>query len=115
MLPILRLSSGPPVHRGTIAGRAAFARDDLWIVFQNARDDRMAIGLWARAEAVDSIDAQGASHSTSNANSMTQKAAVEAAIGPQDSVRSMIGEYKRRRDWVVPALNEIGGIECAMP
>ena len=55
------------------------------------------------------------SHSTSNANSMTQKAAVEAAIGPQDSVRSMIGEYLRRRDWVVPALNEIKGIECSMP
>ena len=55
------------------------------------------------------------SHSTSNANSMTQKAAVEAAIGPQDSVRSMIGEYLRRRDWIVPALNEIKGIECSMP
>lgn len=55
------------------------------------------------------------SHSTSNANSITQKAAIEAAIGPQDSVRSMIAEYKRRRDWVVPALNEIDGIECAMP
>jgi aspartate aminotransferase len=55
------------------------------------------------------------SHSTSNANSITQKAAVEAAIGPQDSVRSMISEYQRRRDWVVPALNEIDGIECAMP
>jgi aspartate aminotransferase len=55
------------------------------------------------------------SHSTSNANSMTQKAAVEAAIGPQDSVHSMIGEYLRRRDWVVPALNEIDGIECSMP
>ena len=55
------------------------------------------------------------SHLTSNANSMTQKAAVEAAIGPQDSVHSMIGEYLRRRDWVVPALNEIDGIECSMP
>ncbi|HXF40848.1 MAG TPA: pyridoxal phosphate-dependent aminotransferase [Blastocatellia bacterium] len=55
------------------------------------------------------------SHSTSNANSMTQKAAIEAAIGPQASVHSMIDEYKRRRDWIVPALNEIGGITCAMP
>jgi len=55
------------------------------------------------------------SHSTSNANSMTQKAAIEAAIGPQDAVGSMIGEYLRRRDWIVPALNEIEGIECAMP
>jgi len=55
------------------------------------------------------------SHSTSNANSMTQKAAIEAAIGPQESVHSMIDEYKRRRDWIVPALNAIDGIKCAMP
>jgi aspartate aminotransferase len=55
------------------------------------------------------------SHSTSNANSITQKAAIEAASGQQDSLRSMLDEYKRRRDWVVPALNEIEGIGCAMP
>src|SRR6266567_9595585 len=60
MLPILRLSSGGPLHRRTVAGRAAFAGDDLWIVLQNARDDRMAIGLWAGAEALDSVDAKGA-------------------------------------------------------
>jgi aspartate aminotransferase len=55
------------------------------------------------------------SHSTSNANSITQMAAIEAALGQQESVHSMIEEYKRRRDWIVPALNEIGGIECALP
>jgi aspartate aminotransferase len=55
------------------------------------------------------------SHSTSNANSITQMAAIEAAIGQQESVHSMIEEYKRRRDWLVPALNEIEGIECTMP
>lgn len=55
------------------------------------------------------------SHSTSNANSIAQKAAIEAATGQQESVRSMIGEYRRRRDWIVPALNEIPGIECGMP
>jgi aspartate aminotransferase len=55
------------------------------------------------------------SHSTSNANSIAQKAAIEAATGQQDSVRSMIDEYRRRRDWIVPALNQIPGIECAMP
>ena len=55
------------------------------------------------------------SHSTSNANSITQMAAIEAAIGQQDSVHSMIKEYKRRRDWIVPALNDIEGIECSMP
>ena len=55
------------------------------------------------------------SHSTSNANSITQKAAIAAASGQQDSLRAMLAEYKRRRDWVVPALNEVEGIECAMP
>ena len=55
------------------------------------------------------------SHSTSNATSITQKAALEAARGPQDSVKFMVSEYQRRRDWLVPALNEIPGIECAMP
>jgi aspartate aminotransferase len=55
------------------------------------------------------------SHSTSNAASISQKAAIEAAIGPQDSLKFMLGEYKRRRDWLVPALNQIEGIECIMP
>jgi aspartate aminotransferase len=55
------------------------------------------------------------SHSTSNANSITQMAAIEAALGQQDSVHSMIKEYNRRRDWLVPALNEIEGVECGMP
>jgi aspartate aminotransferase len=55
------------------------------------------------------------SHSTSNANSVTQMAGIEAATGPVESVRSMVAEYKRRRDWLVPALNEIEGIRCDMP
>jgi aspartate aminotransferase len=55
------------------------------------------------------------SHSTSNANSISQKAAVEAATGPQEARRRMLDEYKRRRDWLVPALNEIPGVRCSMP
>ena len=55
------------------------------------------------------------SHSTSNAASISQKAAIEAATAPPDAVNLMVAEYKRRRDWIVPALNDIDGIECAMP
>lgn len=55
------------------------------------------------------------SHSTSNAPSISQKAAIEAATGPQEPLRAMLEEYKRRRDWLVPALNEIDGIQCAVP
>ncbi|MCI0488835.1 MAG: pyridoxal phosphate-dependent aminotransferase [Blastocatellia bacterium] len=55
------------------------------------------------------------SHSTSNAPSISQKAALEAATGPQDSLGSMLEEYRKRRDWIVPALNQIEGVRCAMP
>jgi len=55
------------------------------------------------------------SHSTSNPTSISQKAAIEAFTGPQESVREMLDEYKRRRDWLIPALNNIPGVTCAMP
>jgi aspartate aminotransferase len=55
------------------------------------------------------------SHSTSNVTSISQKAAVEAALGEQDSLKAMLDEYKHRRDWLIPALNEIAGVSCAMP
>src|SRR3954447_33874 len=55
------------------------------------------------------------SHSTSNPTSIAQKAAVEAMRGPQDSVPQMLAEYRRRRDFVVPRLREIPGVECSMP
>ena len=55
------------------------------------------------------------SHSTSNATSISQKAAIEAATGPQDSLGVMLEEYRRRRDWLIPALNQIDGVQCATP
>jgi aspartate aminotransferase len=55
------------------------------------------------------------SHSTSNPTSISQKAVVEALRGPQDSVPQMLAEYRRRRDFVVPRLREIPGVECSMP
>jgi len=55
------------------------------------------------------------SHSTSNAASISQKAAFEALTGPQDSVAMMLAEYARRRDFVVERLNAIPGIRCTRP
>ena len=55
------------------------------------------------------------SHSTSNPTSISQKAALEAVTGPQDSVGMMLAEYARRRDRVVEKLNAIPGIHCATP
>lgn len=55
------------------------------------------------------------SHSTSNPTSIAQKAALEALTGPQDSVPQMLAEYRRRRDFIIPALNAIPGVHCAEP
>jgi aspartate aminotransferase len=55
------------------------------------------------------------SHSTSNPCSISQKAAVEALSGPQDSVADMLGDYRRRRDFVVQRLRTIPGVKCAEP
>lgn len=55
------------------------------------------------------------SHSTSNANSIAQRAATEALKGPQDSVTQMLDEYTRRRDWLLRALDKIPGFRCILP
>ena len=54
-------------------------------------------------------------HSTSNANSIAQWAAVEALNGPQESVAIMLGEYTKRRTWLLKALREIPGLKCSEP
>lgn len=55
------------------------------------------------------------SHSTSNPTSIAQKAAIEAMRGPQDSIPSMLAEYRRRRDFVVERLRQIPGVTITMP
>ncbi len=55
------------------------------------------------------------SHSTSNPTSFAQKGAVEALRGPQDSVQTMLAEYRRRRDRIVAGLRAIPGIRCVNP
>jgi aspartate aminotransferase len=55
------------------------------------------------------------SHSTSNPTSIAQKAAVEAMLGPQDSVPVMLAEYRRRRDFVIDRLRQIDGVSIVTP
>ncbi len=69
----------------------------------------LASADWTRAM----LKVQG--HSTSNTNSIAQWAAVEALTGPQESVGVMLGEYTRRRAWLLNALSEIPGIKCSEP
>lgn len=53
--------------------------------------------------------------STSNPTSIAQKASVAALNGDQSVVEMMVREFKKRRDYIVEALNDIQGISCLMP
>ena len=55
------------------------------------------------------------SQSTSNVNSITQKAAFAAMTGSMDSVHAMLAEYARRRERILAGLRAIPGITCTAP
>jgi aspartate aminotransferase len=53
--------------------------------------------------------------STSNISSITQKAALAAVSGPQDSVTAMLNEYRTRRDSIHAWLTANPAIKCVKP
>ena len=55
------------------------------------------------------------SQSTSNPNSIAQRAAVEALTGPQDFVAKMKSEFDKRRKFLVSELNSIPDVSCSSP
>jgi aspartate aminotransferase len=58
------------------------------------------------------------SHSSTHPTSFVQYACARAMENREETiaaVRSMTAEYQRRRDWLIPALNEIKGFKCSMP
>jgi aspartate aminotransferase len=63
------------------------------------------------------IAAAGAlqSHATSNVTSITQKAAVEALTGSQAPVKTMLDEYRRRRDRLHEWLTADPRLHCRKP
>ena len=54
-------------------------------------------------------------NSTSCVPPFAQLAGVAALEGPQDAVTAMVAEFRRRRDFLVPALNAIPGVRCIEP
>lgn len=54
-------------------------------------------------------------HSTSNANSIAQKAALSALTGSDDCTKEMAKEYKKRRDYMIDKLRTIKGLRVEMP
>ncbi len=54
-------------------------------------------------------------NASSHTASFTQRAAIEAITGPQESVTAMVEEFRRRRDVIVDRLNAVPGFRCAKP
>ena len=55
------------------------------------------------------------SHTTSNANSIAQKAAAEALSGPQSEVSQMTAAFQSRRNYMLSKLKRIPDISCYEP
>ena len=55
------------------------------------------------------------SHTTSNACSIAQKAALEAYEGPQYEVQKMVAEFQRRRNYCLMRLATVQGMSCFKP
>ncbi|MBI5573409.1 MAG: pyridoxal phosphate-dependent aminotransferase [Elusimicrobia bacterium] len=54
-------------------------------------------------------------NSNSCTATFTQIACIEALKGPQDDVKKMVAEFKKRRDVIVDGLNKIPGFSCKNP
>lgn len=69
------------------------------------------------AAEVDIVKAVGKlqSQETSAPSSISQKAGEAAYLGGLDEVYAMRDQFKKRRDFVVDALNSIDGVECFKP
>ena len=55
------------------------------------------------------------SQEISHPSSISQKAAIEALDGPQESVETMRRAFDQRRLYMVERLNAIAGVECVLP
>lgn len=108
----------PPAQVFSAAGFPAELRSHLCIAGSFSKTYamtgwRMGYALAPAAWTKAMLKVQG--HSTSNANSIAQWAAVEALAGPQESVGIMLAEYTKRREWLLNALKEIPGFACSEP
>lgn len=64
-------------------------------------------------KAMDSFQSQ----TTSNPNSIAQKASIEALTNPvkKDEISKMVQEFSKRRNYMVEKINQISGLSCIKP
>jgi aspartate aminotransferase len=91
-----------------------------WVIVSNGTSKSYSMTGWrigylaAPKWIVDACD-KIQSQTTSNANSIAQKAAVAALNGDQSIVEERRAEFEKRRDFMFRELNSIPGIQTALP
>lgn len=73
------------------------------------------IGFLGAREEIVSATAKVQGQVTSNASSISQYAALAALTGPEDELRMMAAEFRRRRDFIHREVSSIEGIFCIKP
>jgi aspartate aminotransferase len=73
------------------------------------------IGYTAGSEEIIAAMNNIQSQSTSNPTSISQKASVEALIGPQSEAEKMVSAFAQRRNYIVDRLNKMPGVSCYKP
>ena len=99
-----------------------FSHDDLRdrIILLDGFSKTYAMTGWRMGYGVMRTDlAQQIARLMTNSNSctatFTQKAGIEAILGPQASVDAMNDEFKKRRDYFAERINRIKGFRCCVP
>jgi len=73
------------------------------------------IGYAAGAEEIIKAMSKIQGQATSCANSIGQKASIEALLGDQQCVEDMKKSFLKRRDLIVQLLNKLPGVKCPVP
>lgn len=73
------------------------------------------VGYAAGPKAIIDLAANLQSHSTSNACSVSQKAATAALTGPQDEIEMMARKFEERRNLVMSEIASVKDVVCPVP
>lgn len=73
------------------------------------------LGYAAASKEITKLMTSIQSHMTSNVNTITQYAAIEALNGPVEDLNNMIKEFERRRNFMIDRLSKIDGISIIKP
>ncbi|MBD7909878.1 MULTISPECIES: pyridoxal phosphate-dependent aminotransferase [Clostridium] len=73
------------------------------------------LGYVAADKKISKLMASIQSHISSNANSITQYAAVAALNGPEDDQKNMVLEFEKRRNYMLERISKMKDISCIEP